>query len=308
MNFTACIAGLIVAGTIVHSAEPLDTVRDAGELDAVKAILARFKSEPTSKSEPKNVTVISADKLKTHLKEAGTVSIRINGEGHVTGVTANIGDFANDEYKLFAAFPDMEAVTLWHNFAIGPKVAPDNSDGTGLKHLMNLKKLTRVTLAGGSLNDAGMAVAAKLPTLKEMHIWHARFTDEGIAAFRDHPTLEVIRLGPMWTNALTDKSLESLATCPKLRQLKLDETWLTWENGLKHLVQRKDTLKKLELGNALIEPADFEKLKAALPDTMITWDGLAGAGAAINANSWTRAKADKWIPKELLERATKAKE
>jgi hypothetical protein len=105
----------------------------------------------------------------------------------------------------------------------------------------------------------------------------------------------------MWENALTDKTLESLSTCPKLKKFGIAETWLTWNGGLQYLAKLKGQLTDLDLGNCIIEPADVERLKKEMPNTKILWKGLE-AGKDEISKPWIRPKAEKWIPKELLDR------
>lgn len=135
--------------------------------------------------------------------------------------------------------------------------------------------------------------------MRELRAWHARFTDDGIAALRGHPALESISVGPSWEKLLTDKTLEHLAECPKLQKLTLTETWLTWEGGLRHLMKRNDRLTRIDLGNCLIDPAEVERLRSEMPAATIEWRGFAAAGADFS-KKWVRAKAEAWIPKELI--------
>ena len=223
----------------------------------------------------------------------GTASILVDkNSGHVLEVTSNSAAFTDAEFALFASFPELRALTLWHNGSF---------DGSGLAHLQKLPRLERITLAGGGLADAGLREAAKISTMKELRAWHARFTDAGIAALRGHPALESIAVGPSWEKLLTDKTLESIASCPKLKKLSITETWLTWEGGLRHLVKCKD-LTKIDLGNCLIAPAEVARLRSEMPAATIEWRGWAAAGADFS-KKWVRSKAEAWIPKEMIEKA-----
>lgn len=283
------------------AAEPADAIKFPDERAAWNTIAARFES-PQTLVPGRGSATIRVEGLKGQPKSTATASVTVNAEGHVTNVTSNAASFTNDEFKLFAAFPELTSLTLWHNGKIDTKTKTSTCDGTGLSHLMHLKKLTKVTLAGGALTDAGMAAAAKLPALTEMHIWHSSFTDAGVAEFRNHPTLEVIKIGPMWNPDLTDKSLEALAGCPKLRLIQCSEMYLTWDGGLKH-VAKLPSLAVLDLKNSLIDPADVEKAKAAMPKVKLDWEGLAGTGKTLAESDFSRRKAEKWMPKELLAKA-----
>jgi hypothetical protein len=297
--YTALI--IVITGR-VSAAEPADAIRNPEERAAFAAIAARFESAPAA-TKTKGTTTIKMDGLKGRKPAGGTCSVTVDAAGHIVNVTSNVADFTNEEFKLFAAFPELTSLTLWHNGKIDAKAITSPCDGTGLVHLKDLKKLTKLTLAGGALNDAGMAEAAKLPALAELHIWHASFTDAGVAAFRNHPRLEVVKIGPMWTNDLTDKSLEALAGCPKLRHIQIAETHLTWDGGLKHLAEKPGSLAIVDLKNCLIEPAEVEKLRAALPKVKVEWEGLAAIGTHLAGNNFGRNRAAKWMPKDLLARA-----
>jgi hypothetical protein len=274
---------------------PVPKLPDPAEQKAWEAIAARFEGAPTLKSTNSKTLEIAVEGLKGDPKKGGSASITVDvaGGGHVVGVTSNGARFTDDEFELFAPFKELNTLTLWHN-------AP--SSGVGLKHLMGLPKLSKLTLAGGGLNDDGMAVAAKLPALKSLRAWHCKFGDAGIAAFREHPMLEEIAVGAMWDQLFSDKTIEALSTCPKLQKVQIAETRLSWDGGLSHLLARKRTLKSVDLGNCIVEASDVERLRKGLPDAKVEWKGLGAAGTDFQ-KSWTRGKAEKWIPKELIEKA-----
>jgi hypothetical protein len=292
------IAWLMV-GLSVCAADPM---LPADEQAAWDAIAARFTDSPTTSHVPGKGITIKVTGLKSRSDGKGMASILIDSTGHVVNVTTDGAYFTNDEFKLFARFPDLASLTLWHNFNPDKKAKTSLDSGEGLAHLLTLKKLSKVTLAGGGLNDAGLAVAATLPHLAELHIWHARFTDAGIAALKNHPSLEVIKVGPMWANDITDASLAALATCPKLRHIQIAETYLSWDNGLSH-ISKLPNLAILDLKNCLIEPADVDRVKAALPKCKVEWAGLAEAGKTLAGSGFFRGRAEKWMPKDLLAKA-----
>jgi hypothetical protein len=300
-RFAAAV--LLLAAPEARAADPADAVTSPAERAAWQAIAARFTGVPEAAAAKGKGATVRVAGLKGLKPGTGTASVRLDAAGRVVNVTSDRADFTTDEFKLFAAFPELESLTLWHNGKIDPKARTSAHDGTGLAHLAGLAKLTKVTLAGGGLSDAGMAAAAKLPALTELHAWHSSFTDAGVAEFRGHPRLEVLKVGPMWTADLTDKALEAVAGCPRLRHLQIAETYLTWDGGLRHLVERPGALATIDLKNCLIDPADVAKLKAALPKAAVAWEGLAGAGATLAASNFSRGKAEKWMPKELLARA-----
>lgn len=147
-----------------------------------------------------------------------------------------------------------------------------------------------------------MAEVAKILTMRELRVWHAKFSDAGVEKLRGHPALESIKVGPSWAPLLTDKTLESLAECPKLTKFGIAETWLTWEGGLQHLAKRKGQLAEIDFGNCIIDPTDVERLKREMPAAKVSWGGPTAAAEELK-KSWLRGRAEQWIPKELVQKA-----
>jgi hypothetical protein len=287
---------LFVFTAFAARAEDPFTLKFPGEQKAWETIAARFSGTPTVTKNRGTIEVAVKGLKGPKPSETATASIRVDeASGHVIEVGSNGAAFTDDEFATFAQFPELRGLTLWHNHGAG-------FNGTGLAHLAALPKLERVTLAGGSLNDAGMAELAKIKTLREFHAWHAAYTDAGVAALRQHPALESFRVGPQWKPNFTDPALAALATCPKLTRVGVDETWLTWDGSLHLLADRRDTLKSIDLGACLLDPADVDRLRAALPKATIQWKGLPAAGTALQKPQ-VRASAEKWMPKELIARA-----
>lgn len=281
----------------------------ADEQAAWEKIADRFTGKPEAKQDRQGrLQRIEVRGFKLDKPDKGWARVTLDPEtGHVIEVASDRAGFTNDEFQLFMPFKHLHKLTLWHNKNFHDKDAPvENYDASGLKYLKELPKLQRITLAGGGFGDEGMRAAAELPHLKYLGMWHCRVTDAGIAHLEKHPAFESIRLGPFWAERITDKSLASLASCPQIKEISLSESYLTYENGLKHLVAVKETLQLLDLRNSLLEPADVEKIKAALPETEVRWEGLAAGGAILQASGWHLGKAKKWMPPELIERALKA--
>jgi len=294
-RLSSLVPTLLASACLVARAEEPVAWKFPEEKKGWEAIAARFNDGVTVKKD-RGVTELSVKGLKQAKQgDAAAASVRVDeASGHVFEVGSNGAHFTDAEFAIFAKFPEVRALTLWHN-------GGTDFNGTGLAQVAG-QKLEKVTLAGGSLNDAGMAELGKIKTLKEFHAWHAAYTDKGVAELKNHPALEAFRVGPQWKPNFTDAGLAALATCPKLARVGVDETWLTWDGSLHALVDRKDTLKSVDLGSCLIEPAEVEKLRAALPGAKVQWKGLAAAGAAFQ-KAPVRATAEKWMPKELVAKA-----
>ena len=306
-RITSCVAFFALLSASSASGAGL---ADPGEQAEWDRIAKRFTGEPVVEMHKGSTTLVAKISVKgmltgTTQNEGSMASVETDpASGRVIRFTSNGARITNEEIKGLAAFQKLESLPLWHN---GPMGGQDAAlyDGSALTALAKLENLHTVNFSGGAFDDHGMEALAKLPALIEFGGWHNRITDAGIAFFRNHPTIESLAFGAFWEQRISDDSLDVLSTCPKLRKLRIMETYLTWK-GLSKLVARKETLKEVDLGNSLIDPADVERLRAELPGVQVKWEGLAGAGKVFAGSSWHKSKAEKWIPKELLDRAIAA--
>jgi hypothetical protein len=305
---TAMIAFSLCTGVFLNAEETLKWTH-SGEKLAWERIADRFSGEPkVQRNRNGDVERIEVRNLKKDPKDSGWARIAFNTKsGHAIEISSDRAGFTNEEFQLFQSFTKLEKLTLWHNSNFHDKnAAIENYDASGIKHLAGLKKLERITLAGGGFDDAGMVEAAQLPHLKYLGMWHVRVSDAGMSALQNHPGLEEIRLGPFWGKLMTNQTIAHLATCPNLKKLSVGETWLTYEDGLHHLVQRKNPLEELNLSNTLISPEDVHRIKMELSETVVKWEGLSAAGKILNDSGWHKGKAIKWMPEELLNSAMNA--
>src|SRR5258708_1042911 len=129
-------------------ADPSPALRLPEEQKAWAAIAARFTEGPEVKSDKPATMELHLANLRGKPGSTGTASILVDKtSGHVLEVTSNSAAFTDAEFALFASFPELRALTLWHNGSF---------DGSGLAHLQKLPRLERITLAGGGLADAGL--------------------------------------------------------------------------------------------------------------------------------------------------------
>jgi hypothetical protein len=141
--------------------------------------------------------------------------------------------------------------------------------GAGVAYLKDLPNFESFGCGGSPFTDAGMEEITKLPHLKELRVWHTMNTDVGTAKLKDATNLKSVWLAPQFTTRITDQSLEFLAACTSLEEVKITETRLTWDGGLKHL-KALPKLKKLNLDETDISVANLAKLKEELPKVEIT--------------------------------------
>jgi len=69
---------------------------------------------------------------------------------------------------------------------------------------------------------------------------------------------------------VTDAALLNLSGVKSLEEIELSEIWLTYDGGFKHLAALP-RLKKLSLPQVIASEEDVKKLKADLPNLIVTW-------------------------------------
>lgn len=304
-----CVLIFIVTLPLRLSAQEAVNWAAPAEQAAWEQIAGRFTGEPEYKRNRQGtVEQIEVRGFQHDPKEGSWARVRFDREtGRAVEISSNRAAFTNEEFRLFRPFSELQRLTLWHNSNFHDRNIPiEHFDASGLKYLKDLKHLERITLAGGGFDDAGMRAAAEIPQLKYLGMWHVRVSDAGMSALRNHPGLEEIRLGPFWSKLITDATIAHLVTCPRLKKLSIGETWLTYEQGLKHLERRAQPLETLELSNSLIAPEDVARLRRHLPDTEIKWSGLSAGGKVLSESGWHLGKAKKWMPAELISAALTA--
>lgn len=175
---------------------------------------------------------------------------------------------SNESLADVAKLPELRVIRIDHNTP-GPNDprSKDDYDGSAF-HLLANSRLEELKI-GHAFNDQGLSAVAKIRGLKNLNLVHSGVTDQGIKALEKHPNLEVFHIASQARpERITDKSLPILATLPKLRELGLHETFLTYEDGLKHLSKAK-ALERLSVKLSLVLPADLDKLKRDLPKLTI---------------------------------------
>jgi hypothetical protein len=170
-------------------------------------------------------------------------------------------------------------------------------DGSGLSALAD-SKLEEIKI-GHAFDDDGMEALAKVKSLRIATIGHSRATDAGVAHFRNHQNIEEFNISPQArANRVTDRSLQVLATLPKLKRLGLHETFLTYENGLKHLVSLQGQLESVSFKGALVLPADVDRMRADHPGLKVeasTPAEILGAPNSRGVLKWASPEALKYL-------------
>lgn len=178
----------------------------------------------------------------------------------------------------FAQMKSLKVLRMSHTDRLTPKSASALADHPSLEVFAN----------DGKFGIGGMAQIATAKHLRDILLQHGVSSDANISLLAHHPTLEIVKLWPKGTAALTDAALPALATIPNLKELTLELSVFTYAGGLNRL---KDIpkLTKLTLNDDAVSEEDLAKLKADLPNVKITftpmkpeyraqWDGWKAKG------------------------------
>lgn len=280
------------------------TLPETEERSAVQAIIDQFDAvEKVERHPDKSLKSISLRGRGS--KEKASLRLVFDPQTHrVTEVRGNAVGVKNDEFTIFAPLKELRVVSLHHAFCDCDKsLYPKICDGSGIVHLQGNAKLEEVALPGGPFNNDALAAVAQLPQLKRLGIWHVAVDDSGFAHLRNHPGLESVRVAPTWSPKITDKTIEHLSYCPNLKEISLNEGYVTWENGLRHLTKLKGTFQALRLENSVVAPEDLERFRREMPEVKVTHAGLAHVGGMIAENFKGAARQlPKWVPQELIDR------
>jgi hypothetical protein len=159
----------------------------------------------------------------------------------------------------FAEMKSLKILRMSHTDKLTPQSASALADHPSLEVFSN----------DGKFGIGGMAQIATASHLKNMLLQHGVSSDSNIALLAKHPSLEVLKLWPSGTAALTDAAIPSLATIPNLKELTIELSVLTY-GGLRKL---KDSpkLTTLKLNEVALSDEDLAKLKFDLPKVAVTF-------------------------------------
>ncbi len=293
-----CVTAVIGLASIGRAAE-LPLHADDSKIIQQIAAAAGLDAEP--ELNPKQGWPSLKGELSVRLASKEGKRVLLIGHDATGRVTKLIGNgplLTNQAFGLLANLPELRSIRIDHNTpAPGSGGDVEQYDGSGLAALAD-SKLEEIKI-GHAFDDDGMAALAKFKTLRSATIGHSRATDAGIAHFAKHPNLEEFHISPQARpNRVTNKCLPALATLPKLKRLGLHETFVTYDGGLEHLKGLKGTLAFTSFKNALVLPADVEKLKADHPGLEVETSTPAEILAAPNSRGvlkWASPEAVKWL-------------
>jgi hypothetical protein len=190
----------------------------------------------------------------------------LTGLSQLEAFGTNGFQFSDESVKEFAHFKKLRTLTFFH--------PGKQFTGTGLSQLAELPDLERMTVAGSfSFGDDGMAALSKLKRLRELRVWHAGNTNEGVKKLQDLSALESLNLGQRLTQkgdaCPNDATIALLADVKSLKALELSEARLSYDALVR--LKKLPGLKKLTLNGIDIGDADVERLKKELPGAQVTF-------------------------------------
>ena len=235
-----------------------------------------------------------------------TCSLYLDDRGRVVRLMFNKAGFRNDELDRLAGFPHVTAIKVAHNFdeqgPNGYRTGPNPMSGAGWVAFAD-HDITSFGVGGCNFDGDGVRAVAKFPKVRDLSFNHTRVADDDLAALRDHPTLESVMLSPMWGDQITSAALEHLAEVPNLARVRINETYLTYEDGLEHLEKRRDTLREVDLVNCVVTPEDLDRFRKAMPNVELKHAPTEEVGKLVATNfKGAYRKLSKRAPNEVVER------
>ncbi len=191
-----------------------------------------------------------------------------DAQGHITELRGNGPWLSNEALAEVAKLSELRLIYMDHNIPPpGSEVPHANFDGTGFSAFKHTK--LEWVLIGHALTNEGARALASIPTLKSMHVEHAKgVTGEGIRYFANHPTLERFAWGcPIrWDEAAF---FDTAASLPKVKELVFKDAIATYDGGLSRLRPVAGRLLKLELRKTLALPADLDRFRTDHPQAEV---------------------------------------
>lgn len=292
---SSCMAGIFLL-LALHPAISADLPLLPDDLAIVRKIAEREKLDAPPVAEPpgQNAPRASAGRLKFSAKADGMASRRVlyahhDAQGRVVGLLSNGPTLCNEAFGWIAALPELRVIRIDHNTPVPKSPVPkEQYDGTGIIALKD-GKLEELGI-GHAFSNAGMAAAAKLPSLKKIHIFHSLVTNEGTAHLKGHAMLEDVQFDTAGRPQIGPATYVTLATLPRLKRVAMHETFVKWEDGFSHLQPLSGQLEAISLVKTLILPADLERLKAEFPQAQFTTATL----AEVSENAYRSNQLLKW--------------
>ncbi|MDF1812142.1 MAG: hypothetical protein P1V20_08005 [Verrucomicrobiales bacterium] len=264
------LSGLVIlaAGGHAFGLSSAALLSDESDRKTWNWLLKRFGEKEAVKKKGNKVELIGMTN-----KGPYDVAIMLDSKGRVVKARFNHANFTNDEWQKLAGFKHLIDLTCWHNFKSVRKGQPHPNyeeehplSGSGLIAFQS-HPLQNLNIGGSSFNNHGLSALTKLPNFKRIKAYHTKVNDEGVRVLEGNTNLHFLNLGPQFSMRITEASLESIGKMKSLRELEFNETFVSWENGLAHLIPLKAQLKRVKLDKTWIEEPCLERARKAFPKT-----------------------------------------
>jgi len=294
---------ILSLGVSTHAAEIPDVLTDEGDRATFRWLLEREGKQPFVQRHRRTNAV---EWVGFEGESKYTCSLHLDERGRVVKVMFNGLGFHNDELQKLAGFRHVRAITCAHNFDDnGPNAyrkGPNPVSGAGWTAFQD-HHIEFFKIGGCPFDGDGLKAVARFPHLRELAMFHTRVSDDDLAVLEGHPKLEWIYAGPMWDDKITDGALRRIARMPAMKRIKIVETYLSYDDGFRHIVEKLgDQITEIELRNTVVPLADLARLKKEMPNAKITHMPTAEVGKLIIDN-WKGAdrKLRKWAPAQVID-------
>lgn len=180
---------------------------------------------------------------------------------------SNGAQLTDDGFKSLASWKSLKQIGFDHWF----RAKKDVPIGAGLAHLAALPNLESLRLGGCMIGIEAMEAIATIKSMKKLDVFHTFYVnDDALVPLQKLPDLRVFIAGPQYQPRLTDTALRHLSAIKTLEEIRLTETWLTYDGGFKHLASLPN-LKKLAIPNVVASDEDVARLKSELPSLTVEW-------------------------------------
>ncbi|WP_158265097.1 hypothetical protein [Blastopirellula marina] len=215
--------------------------------------------------------VVTNEDLKPIADSSSVETLRLNNIANISGeCLANFSNSLNlrvvdcngsgkvgDGLHYLAACERIDDLQLWG-------VALSLRDVIPVAH----RKYKRINLGSTKVTDDWFPYFDEVDDLEVLVLRYANVSDDGLAHFRNCNSLRNLSVGG---TKLTDAGLKHFQNCLQLEGTIISETSVS--DASIEILSNFKNLKRMEIENTKITPAGVEKLRQALPQCDITWDG-----------------------------------
>jgi Leucine-rich repeat (LRR) protein len=170
-----------------------------------------------------------------------------------------INGIADEDLKHIGSLSKLQKLGLYYNTKI---------EGSGLKHLSQLKELEFVDLNYTGVDDAGVKALGGLPKLHDLRLVSTNVTDAGCKDLVDFQELKFLYLG---VTKISDKGAKLLASMNKLETLDLSATQLG-EEGLLAIAGGCKSLRQLVVTQTKTSAKSREEFRKLRPGIKLVAD------------------------------------